>query len=561
MKLRAVTGALLTLIFTSMAIMAFNPTLATPNIAETSASPALDIKDTMDNNWIMSGEHGADGSAEYGYSTDVYTSAPTSIFAYIRGWGARGQDTAEVEIYKTFSWEPSQALRRLKLNYMIGVMTDGDAWGGMAALAWVKVITLDSAGEHTYSYIIAGGTTDVRDWSYNYCRERPNTKYINWNNDEIPAPGHGELEPPTDTWYTLDRDVDNDFDIDWSTVTEIKILFHLHGGYLSKDEFKVYFDDLQISTKEKGKLLIVTSRVDLTYKFGSDGYKKIYEKLEALGGMILDNYFGNIPEFWDSKIEEIGEEKIEKILIIGGDDVVPFGVLPNPVDDNDVLLTDDIYADFDHDLDTIIDVPIARIPDGNDLDLLMTQLSYRPLGTGGFTLANAKRPFASEINDIFGGDIYWSLPTRYENVFKENVNKKFDYFILHGSKTWASNWWGQENDYPLAFRTNEAASNGIVFSGACYGAYIENKTPANSICLRFLENGARCFIGSTGISYSWPDSSERANGLFAKLFFGKVVAGKEPLEAFYEAKVEFAEKMTHAVEQKLLHEYVFYGRP
>jgi hypothetical protein len=74
----------------------------------------------------------------------------------------------------------------------------------------------------------------------------PNVKYINWNNEEIPAPGHGELEPPTGIWYTLDRNVAADFDVDWSTVTKIEIRFDHGGGYLHQDQFKVYFDDLEL---------------------------------------------------------------------------------------------------------------------------------------------------------------------------------------------------------------------------------------------------------------------------------------------------------------------------
>jgi len=42
-----------------------------------------------------------------------------------------------------------------------------------------------------------------------------------------------------------------------------------------------------------------------------------------------------------------------------------------------------------------------------------------------------------------------------------------------------------------------------VVSGACYGAYISGgQTVTDSIALRFLENGAYAFIGSTATTYS-----------------------------------------------------------
>jgi PKD repeat protein len=207
--------------------------------------PSIHILDTMDSGWAFSSWAGLDGYVDYGYSSDTYTSAPESIFTHIWGWGTRGEDYSGIYVNKTFAWQPTMALTSLKLNYLIAQMTDGDGWGGMAALTWVKVITHDASGAHEYAYIVAGGTTDVGGWSYNYLADRgPNVKYINWMNQEIPPPGHGEIEPPLNVWYTLDRNVDADFNVDWSTVTQIEVALELSGGYLHLDHFQVYFDDL-----------------------------------------------------------------------------------------------------------------------------------------------------------------------------------------------------------------------------------------------------------------------------------------------------------------------------
>ena len=210
--------------------------------------PSPTISDPMETGWEMREVKGLDGYEEWGYSSATYTSPPTSLLAHVWGWGIRGEDYETLYINKTFPWQPYAALTRLTLNYLIDTMTDGDGWGGMAVLTQINVITHDADGRHVYSYIVAGATTDVPDWSYNMCADYgPNVKYINWLNEQIPAPGHGELEPPTGIWYTLDRNVDADFEINWDTVTAIEIEIAHGGGYLHQDDFKVFFDDLGLN--------------------------------------------------------------------------------------------------------------------------------------------------------------------------------------------------------------------------------------------------------------------------------------------------------------------------
>lgn len=118
----------------------------------------------------------------------------------------------------------------------------------MAAFDKISVITHGPLGRPKYTYAVACSTTNTKDWAYNNCRDRgPNFKYIHWSKGEIKPPGHGELEPPLNTWHTLNRDVDTDFDIDWSKVKTITIRIEHHAGYLHADRFETYFDDLILS--------------------------------------------------------------------------------------------------------------------------------------------------------------------------------------------------------------------------------------------------------------------------------------------------------------------------
>jgi hypothetical protein len=261
---------------------------------------------------------------------------------------------------------------------------------------------------------------------------------------------------------------------------------------------------------------------------------------------------------------------------VGDHDVVPFAVLPNPADDGDVLFTDDVYGDTDHDALTMPDIPVARIPDGSSLDLLVTQISASTVPEGGdFTLANTKRPHADGVaTQVFGANrgLFWSLPTRHVDVDESQVDVRYSYFMLHGASWDTTVWWGEEDVYPDAFSVAEASSQGIVLSGACYGSYTFSRTPENSITLSFLHSGARAFVGSTGITYSpvWqqgpnPTGPMRFDAAFHQAFLSALTRGQAPLTAFMEAKQKIAELCRTAdsttAELKMLHEFIYFGKP
>ena len=168
-------------------------------------------------------------------------------------------------------------------------------------------------------------------------------------------------------------------------------------------------------------LLVVTSSSRLIAKFGNSGWNQIKAGIDALGGTLLDVTSDSFQQV-DAEIEKMGRDKISMILIVGNHDVVPFSILDNPTTDGDTLYTDDVYGDFDHDANVIIDVPIARIPDGNDLGLVLTQLSGTTLpASGGFSVANVKRPVAETVANIFGARTLWSAPTVHTDIQPSSV--------------------------------------------------------------------------------------------------------------------------------------------
>ena len=300
--------------------------------------------------------------------------------------------------------------------------------------------------------------------------------------------------------------------------------------------------------------LIVSHRQRLTDQLGQEGFEEIDALLGGLRSVA---------------------ETCPFVLIIGDWDVVPPGVLPNPTTDGDPLITDDIYGDTDHDELTVLDIPVARIPDGDSLDLLVTQLSPSTVPeAGNFTVANAKRPHADvATRQVFGGDrvLLWSLPTRHGDIDPSRLNVRHSYLVLHGSAENASAWWGEEPTLPVALTVAEAESQGVVLSAACYGAMTHGHTPEDSVALAFLANGSRAFVGSTVITYSYvraPDPSgliSGTGGRFEYAFLNSLVAGQAPLEAFMSAKQEMGNwsrsPSAKPWDVKTLHEMHYYGKP
>lgn len=294
----------------------------------------------------------------------------------------------------------------------------------------------------------------------------------------------------------------------------------------------------------------------------TNDYRVVDEKIKALRSVMIELIDNKI------KILEAGVIKplrlirrIRYIQIIGDHDIIPFAELPNNANDGDTLYTDDVYADFTG--DEVIDVPIARIPDGKSLDLLIKQLDgISTPKPGVYGLANSLRQYAEPIMEIFddAADVYWSLPMTSDDFSIGDVDVEHVYFILHGSKSDTSIWWGDPT-LPIAFETNLAVCHGILLAGCCYGAYIINKTPVDSICLRFLRSGIKAFIGCTGIHYSTSFTQTDDYGpLFHKLFFEFLMAGNKPSKAFLKTKRAYAELADSNIEDKILHEFVFYGR-
>lgn len=311
-------------------------------------------------------------------------------------------------------------------------------------------------------------------------------------------------------------------------------------------------------------------------------------------------------------------QRIGALVIIGGSDVVPFHRLPNPVDDVDPeVLSDNPYATLDSNY-FIPTWPVGRIPGeaGSDAGLLIQQLRtmvkyhqdnarkvqeennaggtlyhfwrsvfQRALtaksvgGNVGYSASVWKRASVAVYRAIGATNSIMISPPMTTDSFNGNrlPAATFSYFNLHGMED-SPEWYGQRDatdpvgvDYPIAFKPKDIGKGNkvtkIVFSEACYGGYVNGKTEATSIALRFLSIGAAAVVGSTCVSYGSVGLPLIAADLLASLFWRYTKEGFATGDALVHAKIGLAREMTKkqgfldGEDQKTLISFVLYGDP
>jgi hypothetical protein len=305
------------------------------------------------------------------------------------------------------------------------------------------------------------------------------------------------------------------------------------------------------------------------------------------------------------------DQEIQYVLIVGGDSIIPFHRLPNPLDDQDEeVLSDNPYASRDSNY-FIPERAVGRMPDGEGegIDFLRSLIQtaidghQRPStnkgllsdllgilwptgqdrengdGHGQGYSASIWRKASRAVFEIIGDNrhLRTSPPLTCEE-FKLAEGPHFGYFNLHGIED-GPNWYGQRDslfpaDYPLfpvALRPEDLAAvenaDAVVFTEACYGANILEKGTDTSIALRFLASRALALIGSTKIAYGSVAPPLLGADLIGKHFWQGLQAHLTIGEALKYAKVKLAKEMQDrqgyldGEDQKTLISFVLYGDP
>jgi hypothetical protein len=160
---------------------------------------------------------------------------------------------------------------------------------------------------------------------------------------------------------------------------------------------------------------------------------------------------------------------------------------------------------------------------------------------------------------------------------------KLGYFNLHGLEN-SPEWYGQSDlteagyqnqmttDYPIALQPGDVGSNGqrapqVVFSEACYGGNIQNKTRTQALVFRFLEKGTLAMAASTCTSYGAVTTPLTAADYLGSAFWQGIRQGLSAGESLRRAKISLASEMHRrsgyldGEDQKTLIAYVLYGDP
>lgn len=313
-------------------------------------------------------------------------------------------------------------------------------------------------------------------------------------------------------------------------------------------------------------------------------------------------------------------EMIGALLIVGGPEVVPFHNLPNPTDDSDPEVpSDNPYATIDENY-FVPQWPVGRLPGGagRDAGLLLEQLrmlNEEYAQKAGKKIIN-KTSFLIQIIEIINQFLrssstnvkssdqmgysasVWRIPSLHvfstinkpqklmlcppynaRNLpMNEKSQHKLGYFNLHGIKDGAE-WFGQSDplsqsndpDYPVALLPANfgkgKTSPVYIFSEACYGANINEKTIENAISLKCLDSGTKTFIGSTCIAYGSVTLPLIAADLLAHYFWSQVINGEPLGYALMRSKLNLAREMTakqgylDGEDQKTILSFVLYGDP
>ncbi|MEN9934996.1 MAG: hypothetical protein RLZZ387_1575 [Chloroflexota bacterium] len=298
--------------------------------------------------------------------------------------------------------------------------------------------------------------------------------------------------------------------------------------------------------------------------------------------------------------------ELRVLLIIGGDDVVPFHRLPNPIPDDDPLvLSDNPYASDDagHAVPQRI---VARVPEGagSDPALLLTILDSmiahhngeRPRARLMLPLRQAHKAPRTEIVGGYAAEIWGETSREALDAIEPRAQLRFSppltagdfdrqplaarrllYINLHGAQGLPnfygqpdSPWSGPATKLPVALRPdqiNGAVAGGMLLMEACYGAELAGRTPANSIPLRALASGALACVGATVNAYGSSQTPLVAADLLFQRMLAQLANGSPLGEALHHARHEFAQEMYRRqgylddVDVKTLIEFVLLGDP
>jgi hypothetical protein len=305
-------------------------------------------------------------------------------------------------------------------------------------------------------------------------------------------------------------------------------------------------------------------------------------------------------------------EMIGALLIVGGHDVIPFHLLPNPTDDDDPdVPSDNPYSTRDENY-FVPEWPVGRLPTPSDphggflvdalrriaekpgpirstvlFDLISLILDFFHIKAvqfrkgSGCTAAIWRKASIEAFRLVAPADSLLVCPPVNSEILPPKLltMPKYSYFNLHGMEN-GPQWLGQRDakskekqdpEFPIVLIPSQVAgarkTPAVVFTEACYGANIQKKGIADSILLEFLAAGTRALVGSTKICYGATTPPLIAADLLARLFMQNCLSGAPVGEALRQAKLSLTQEMNRLQgfldpeDQKTLISFILVGDP
>lgn len=459
----------------------------------------------------------------------------------------------------------------------------------------------------------------------------------------------------TNQQITIDNQIPTSIAIslDWNRLTE--------GGKTSEND--TYFGQINdksndksssgknsreiINNLKKSVYVILSTNNGLYEKFGEKSAEFIIEQLKKLSIAInkragweavvflpdeIDSTqrFGLSPinknDAWKIKLSlhdletqlRKQSKHIGAVLIVGGNEVVPFHQLPNPTDDSDNSVpSDNPYGTTSGNF-LIQEWSVGRLPDekGSDAGLLLEQI--RQIHQFHSTIKDSDKKFKQIFNslkrkidlrrfffELFnapkdfgysaavwrrstlaafrplgkGADLRVTPPYDKDTIDIENLMKaKCAYFNLHGLSD-TPDWYGQRDfseepsgpDFPVAISAKQISKTrnnvDLVFTEACYGGFVNKKTIDDSMALKLISIGSQGLVASTCIAYGSVFTPLIGADLLGFIFWKYTKDGYSFGESLLQAKLGLIKVMSQrqgyldGEDQKTLLSFVLYGDP
>lgn len=395
----------------------------------------------------------------------------------------------------------------------------------------------------------------------------------------------------------------------------------------------------RISAHDDQVHMIVSHRQALVRRFGHGGWQKIDHALHTLvdvlnqsgmtvrAGYIDDPHGLRIGDVHVSQpvaadamairdmVRSLSQQlkthgaELATLLLVGGDDCIPFHRLQNPIPDDELaVMSDNPYACDDAGY-LIPQRIVSRIPtgEGDDPELVLQVLTamtaYHTTAThqgqlgfdisawlrirsaAGDTLARGiaaevwREPAAVVLQNLHpDAKLLASPPLIADAVTPKLIGgREILYINLHGASGMAGfygqpeNSWGAATALPVALLpdqlTRPVIAGSMIISEACYGAELSGRTPANSIALRALANGAVAFVGATVNAYGSASTPLLGADLLFERLTSHLANGVPIGMALHYARLEFAQIMYERqgflddVDMKTLIEFILLGNP